>query len=141
MDFPDSREFTQRVLQIVKVQAHQIIPDYVARTANFTMHEQVGGDMLLGLSAEVLRDHIVDETQTVTLETPATWWQHFKADHRDRLGFRWLIKRFPIRWETWTKYVTFERYYDYPDAAISLPEEFGQFIVSETIHQSDWNKR
>ena len=142
MDFPTEREYTQRVLRIVKVGTSQIIPGHVARTAEFTVTEQMGGDMLLGLSAEVMRDHIVNETQTVTLETPATWWQHFKSDHRDRFGFRWLIKKFPIRWETWTKTVTFDRYYDYPDAAISLPEDqFGKFIVYETSIQSDWNRR
>jgi hypothetical protein len=102
----------------------------------------MGGDMLLGLTAEVLRDHIVNEIQTVTLEVPASWWQHFKSDHRNRFGFRWFVKRFPILLETWTKDVTFDRYYDYPDATIQLPEEnFGKFIVSETVTQRDWNRR
>lgn len=143
MVFPyrSDQEFTQRVLQIAKVGAGQIIPAYVARTAEFTMQEQMGSDMLLSLSAEVLRDHIVDEVQTVTLEVPATWWQHFKADHRDRFGFRWLLRWRPIRWDTWTKEVRFDRYYDYPDAGIALPEDhFGKFIVNEQITQTDWNR-
>jgi hypothetical protein len=136
------REFTQRILRIVRVGANQIIPAHVASTANFTVQEQMGGDMLLGLTAEVLRDHIVNEIQTVTLEVPASWWQHFKSDHRNRFGFRWFVKRFPILLETWTKDVTFDRYYDYPDATIQLPEEnFGKFIVSETVTQRDWNRR
>jgi hypothetical protein len=84
----------------------------------------------------------VNEIQTVTLEVPASWWQHFKSDHRNRFGFRWFVKRFPILLETWTKDVTFDRYYDYPDATIQLPEEnFGKFIVSETVTQRDWNRR
>jgi hypothetical protein len=143
-EFPimSDREFTQRILRIVRIGARQIIPAHVANTANFSVQEQIGSDMLLGLTAEVLRDHIVNEIQTVTLEVPATWWQHFKADHRDRFGFRRFIKRFPIRRETWTKNITFDRYYDYPDASIALPEDqFGKFIVYETVNQTDWNKR
>jgi hypothetical protein len=138
---PDE-EFTQRILRIVRVGARQIIPAHVASTANFTVQEQIGGDRLLGLTAEVLRDHIVHEVQTVTLEVPATWWQHFKAEHSNGFVIRRFIKRFPIRWETWTKNVTFDRYYDYPDASIQLPEDhFGKFIVHETVNQGDWNKR
>lgn len=144
MTFPamSDREFTERILHIVRVGARQIIPEHVARTASFSVQEQMGRDMILGLSAEVLRDHIVNEVQTVTLEVPASWWQHFKADHRDRFGFRWFVKRFPILWETWNKEVRFDRYYDYPDAAISLPEDkFGKYIVYETSTQTDWNQR
>ena len=142
MEFPISneREFTQRVLQLAKVHANQIIPGHVARTAIFTV-EQIAGDMVLGLSAEVLRDHIVNEIQTVEIEFPASWWQNFKASRRDKFGWRWFIRRFPIHWETWTKDVRFDRYYDYPDASIQLPEDrFGKFIVYELVKQTDWNK-
>lgn len=144
MTFPamSDSEFTQRILRIVRVGASQVIPEHVARTASFSVQEHMGRDMILGLSAEVLRDHIVDEVQTVTLEVPASWWQHFKADHRDRFGFRWFVKRFPILLETWNKEVRFDRYYNYPDARISLPEDnFGKFIVYETSTQTDWNQQ
>jgi hypothetical protein len=139
--YPDmtDEEFTRRILHIVRVGTSQVIPSYVARTASFTTQEHMGSNMLLGLTANVLRDHIVHEVQTVTLEVPATWWQHFKAEHSNGFIIRRFTKRFPIRWETWTRDVTFDRYYDYPDASIQLPEDqFGRFVVYENSTQTDW---
>lgn len=42
-------------------------------------------------------DHITQEDE-VEFKWPDGWWQAFKAAAFDRRGFRWILKRWPIRY-------------------------------------------
>lgn len=135
-------EFTQRIVSRVKLGVNRVIPQYVAQSAGFDIQEQVGTEMYLTLMAEVLRDHVVSETQEAELHVAASWWQHFKLTYQGTWWMRRFARRYPVEYLTMVSTVHFDRYYDYPDARIALPKgKFGDFVCIETVTKSDWNKR
>jgi hypothetical protein len=143
MEFPPmtDQEYTQRILTRVKVANRQVIPEYVRRTSTFSQQEQIGSDMVLELTAEVLRDHVLSDYQDAEFDVPASWWQHLKQTVENVRLLRRFVKRYPVVYVTWTQRIHFDRYYDYPDARIALPEDrFGKFIVHEVTGASDWNR-
>jgi hypothetical protein len=143
MMFPidENVEFTRRILHRVKMQSRTVIPPHIAQTANFEMVSREGEIMLLTLTAEVLRDHVVSETKRAELNIPSSWWQAFKQTYQNDWWLRRFVKRYPVVFTTMICSVHFDRYYNYPEAAIALPEDkFGKFIIYETTSVSDWGR-
>lgn len=50
--------------------------------------------MMLRLEKRILTQTLEDDTHTIRLAVPATWWDHWKQDH----GRKWLGPLFMRRW-------------------------------------------
>jgi hypothetical protein len=99
-------------------------------------------DLLVArLTAWVLMDHICERRQTVTLETPASWWQHFKRDALPKRITRsnWFRKHIPVILTETSKTITFSEDRMYADYC-ELPERFGQPVIVETVTKTSWEK-
>lgn len=130
-------ERVQRVLNQQRVSMMHILPgDFVRDTASFECMKEVYTDMIMTrLTAFVLTEQLVDERQLVDMAVPATWWQHFKRDNMPR----WFTSRCPVRYEIFTKDVTFNVKATYPSSNYALPEDkFGKPVIFEEFHQTPW---
>ena len=138
--FPDSAAIKRKVLQRERVGAYRMISRYVLDNAEYELIDHLAHGLMVQLVSEVLTERIAPEKHVVSFEVPKTWWQHFKHDHRDRFGFRWLIKRWPIVYDHWRKTVEFDAKKLYPNA--DIPRQvtpLGRPIMFETIGESDWS--
>jgi hypothetical protein len=137
----------QHVLEKLKVVSQiavsrSVLPAFVRDNARFEVGEAnpVLDQLIFRLRSAVLADKLVSERQAVTLDIPASWWQHFKRDswlgrHRPQ----WMRRRWPVRFTTMRQEVLFERYRTYPDASIALPSErFGAPVIYETYTPMGW---
>lgn len=94
------------------------------------------GRLWVRLQADVLTDHLppeqVTESTSVTFQAPASWWQHFKAQHGSARWLSWLVRRRPVRYETEQKTVTvvvdLNRFRVFPQADVPYPAEFGDQV-------------
>lgn len=68
-------------------------------------------DMIVRLRAWVLKyklpGHTVNKRLTVHWEVPATWWDHFKADHADSWWLGWLVRWRPAQMQQRCRSVRF----------------------------------
>lgn len=94
---------------------------YTAGRIKLTV-EKTAWDMVLELRSSVLGAQVLSDTQTFSIEYPASWWQHLKQDHAPA----WFKKRWPVRFSSRSAQVNFSRYDTYPLADVPLPpNEFG----------------
>ncbi len=121
--------------------ARSELPNFVRDRAKLdVIADPLTDHLIFSLKSLVLAEKLVQEQQTVTLDIPASWWQHFKRDswlgrHRPQ----WMRKRWPVRFTTMRQTVRFERYRNYPDASIPLPpERFGRPVMYETCTPMGW---
>lgn len=129
-------------------------------------YEQVISALLQTLSAEVLRERVVEKTHSASVTAtatatatakaastrPMTWWDHWKWE----CAPYWFRKKWPPRFHsdivtsTVTNHarstevvsVTFEQYASFPLASIRTPEKVrGPILVrTETLDLTDWPK-
>lgn len=94
-------------------------------------------DMLcMRLTASILTDTQVSETQEVELAVPATWWQHLK---RDNWLARKVWRRRRVRMHIMKQRVTFERIRGYPQADVVVPrEKFGIPVIYDKVTEGGW---
>jgi hypothetical protein len=69
---------------------------------------ELGKRMVLRLTRRIATENL----DTIELPVPASWWQHFKAEHFPR----WMKRKFPVKYNYHQWSVT--AYYD----KISIPE-------------------
>lgn len=128
---PDPYEVA--VLQALRVGLrHTVAGEFVQDATRFEAHwDYLAHHMLVSIETKVLAEALPPETVTrserLDVETPATWWQHFKADH-PRIAARLRLR--PVRMTTVSATahmsVSLQRYWAYPDAK-RLPEaRFGR---------------
>jgi hypothetical protein len=147
LEMPISSE--QHVLEKLKVVSQlaverSVLPRFVRDNAKLEVRDAdpFTDRLIFQLRSMVLADKLVEERQTVTLDIPASWWQHFKRDswlgrHRPQ----WMRKRWPVRFTTMRQTVQFQRYRNYPDASIPLPpERFGAPVIYETFTPLGWDR-
>lgn len=95
----------------------ELIPDHAGRAMVAELHAAVW--------AEALPPERIDRRVTVTFDVPASWWQHFKHDHRSRWWLRRLVAARPVRRVTHKRTATFSvdlrRYRTYPAAPFYEP--------------------
>lgn len=134
-------QLRQVILQKVKVGSRQKLPAYVAATADLDVYLEPLAQMLIAsLRAYVLAEHLVNQEHEVSLEVPASWWDHFKRDSRlwARLPGR-LRDRRPVRYTRMKRTVTFNRYHAYPEASILPSGRFGAPVVWEAWEPGAWD--
>ena len=49
-------------------------------------------DLVMMVKTWILDGHKVDRLESIEIEFPATWWDHWKLEH----GPKWLVKRWPV---------------------------------------------
>lgn len=131
------REYRTHVLRSRQVAVHAVLPgDFVRDSLAFEAHRNnLFDDMLMRLSAHVLSDQLVSADEEVTLDVPASWWQHLKLSHAPE----WFKRRWPVVCATWRKDMHFERHRTYPEADVVLPrEKYGHPVYVEAAHYGPW---
>lgn len=118
----------------------QQVGSTMVTSARYDVTPDMFTDMLCHrLTAFVLSERVVRETHTLTIDVPATWFQHLKAARmRD-----WILRRWPVRYTTVKREVTFDKRLNYPAASIALPA-LGAPVVYETIENrgsTSWPRR
>jgi len=83
-------------------------------------------------------EHLEDSRHAFTISYPATWWQAFKLKYFPT----WARERWPIRYETKTHSVHFERKQVYPRFAKYFPDaaKGGREIIIKHVYDSDEDK-
>ena len=67
-------------------------------------------DLLYSLHTLIPAENLKEETHTVTVEYPETWWQSFKEQYFPA----WIKKKYPVRYKKKSETVTFTAYNLYP---------------------------
>ena len=75
-------------------------------------------DLLYSLHSLIPAENLKEETHTVSVEYPETWWHAFKEQYFPA----WLKKRYPIKYKTKSETVTFTAYNLYPKFPEIMPE-------------------
>lgn len=129
-----------RILHWQRVADQEMVSPSAIERANFTIDDLHLRDLLAArLTAWVLTDHLCERRQTVTLEVPASWWQHFKRDALPKriTKSQWFRKHIPVRLREMQQTVIFSEDRMYADYC-ELPERFGQPVIVETVTRTSW---
>ena len=128
----------QLILHMRRVGTRRAVPRYVAQSAEFKAFwaENELESMIMELSSYVLADQKVSRRQTVTLEYPASWWQHFKRDQMPRR----FIRRWPVRMQKYSREIILDADVTYPDADMLPPERFGRPVIVERMTSTPWER-
>ena len=136
----DGPEITRRVLEREQIGTYRTISRYVLTNAKFKVVEDEAVGMMVELVSEVLTERIAKETHDVSIDVPATWWQHFKLSYMNNRFMRRFIRRYPVKLRAWSKTVFFDAKRLYPNA--DIPKQvtpLGRPIMFETISETDWS--
>ena len=128
--------------------AIQSLDDRVGQMARDSLRYDEREDYQLGalakrLSVDILTRKLVDQIYEDErfYSYPSSWWQHFKRDYMPE----WFKKRYPVHEDQHrvTLKVQFERYANYPESDIVLPDRFGQMYLYENVRditkEPRWN--
>lgn len=100
-------EDNQLILSWHKLGAQTLLSREMVEDARFDVRETLTGDLLMQLQAYVLGEKLPENTVTATgsvsVEYPASWWQHFKHTYRAHWWIRALARRRPPRMQTKTE--------------------------------------
>lgn len=131
---------TQRVLHWTRVASQELISkSLMERSYVDVVPGLVADHLAVNLTSYVLTDHVLDRTQWVTREVPASWWELFKMEVLDAHRVtRWFVRRYPPKMKTWKKSVTFNEDRNYVNLRNLPVERFGYPIVYEHIDIGDW---
>jgi hypothetical protein len=118
-------------LVCLKVGRTRVIPSSLRETARFDLVERERDSMIVEMTAYVTAHRLARETQTVTFEVPASWWQHWKQDAAPE----WLRRRWPVRTRRLSRTVRFETFRAYPDAQVPHAEILRDGFIWEMATQ------
>lgn len=110
--------------------------------------DMIYNDLLYRLEASVLAEKLppekVERSKVVTLDFPASSWQHFKQEHSESWWLGWLVRRRPIRYQaleqTATLTVDLERYRTFPQCNYVFPKGLGPYVNVAVTHDH-WSLR
>ena len=103
--------------------------------------DQLSGEMVYRLRAHVLAEKLppveVSDQKSVTFESPASPFQHWKQKHARTWWLAWFVGRWPVRQEATTKTVrmtvNLTKYRSYPEANYAIPDGFGAPVLIHTL--------
>lgn len=123
-------ECIQHTLDILVSEKRFTLSGYALRSLTVDRLEDYIHDVLLySLHTLIPAENLKEETHTVTINYPATWWQMCKEQYFSE----WLKKRYPIRYNTKSETVTFTAYNLYPKFPDVVPEKCGNAV--QTIYK------
>jgi hypothetical protein len=125
---PDREQLLLTQLAVKVSRAMPQLGSFTSEKAHLEAVKNEAFGMMLELRSAVLGAQILSDTQAVSIEYPATWWQHLKQDHAPA----WFTRRWPVRMTRRVAEVNFTRYDTYPMADVPLPpDDFGYPVVIE----------
>lgn len=136
--------FETVLLERLRVGVQQAVSGELAHSVEVEAYaDHITNSMIYQLTAHVLAERLPTETdrQAIPLsyDVPATWWQHWKADH-PRAAKRLRLK--PVRMETHTRTVhtavDISRYWTYPEAK-RLHTDFGGPYRAMVVQPFRWD--
>lgn len=114
----------------------QVMGRFMHETLMLTTEDDPITNLLTAkLSAYVLTREVHRGTDAHLFRTPATWWQHLKADHFPQ----WYKRRWPVRYTDTEVKFDYRLVHAYPQADIAVPPSFGkstrlvEVLVSENV--------
>lgn len=135
----------QVVLEKLRLGLQQRVGAHVLESARpeFII-DRLSGDMICRLRADVLAEKLppvqVSGQESVTFESPATPFQHWKQKHAEAWWLVWFVRRWPVREDVTTKTVRMTvdltKYRSYPQANYILPDDFGAPVLVHTLSTS-----
>lgn len=140
-DVPGFVSYTQHRLRLEKVGVqHQFPGEMLTDLMRCDMsRDYLYNSVVMRLVTYVLSDTIVNEREEVTVDVPASWWQHLKRDCFKGRLLGWYLRRRPVKVKTLKNLVSFERSRLYPQADIQLPrDQYGMPQYREVIVQGGW---
>lgn len=146
MNTDDPAPFAQAesiILEKLRFAAAARLSPYVAHNLDVEFINSFAEHLVIRLSSAVLAKQIPPvvamDYREVEWFVPASWWQHWKADHEDAWYARAFVRRWPVRRLRYSKEfqlkVNLDGYWIWPDAAV-LPPEFGTAVPVHMVHQT-----
>jgi hypothetical protein len=136
------------VLERMKMGVRQEVGAHVAESLHLEQWvEPMTRNMVVRLTADILAEKLpperVERSKTVTLDFPASSWQHFKQEHSESWWLRWLVRRRPVRVQaleqTVTLVVDLEKYRTFPQCNYVFPQDLGPYVnVAVTRDRLEW---
>jgi len=123
-------ELQARTLERIRFAARvPLSPEVAADIDVEVLADAATGMLMVGLTGFLLAEKLGHGEDVASARVPATWWDHWKADHAEAINrpwFRyWIWRLEPARYRTltvegaWTDYATFPRArYRLPDARL-----------------------
>ena len=105
---------------VIKYLSKDIVDSLILETSEETS-DFLSKQLVLSLKGFILgEENKVNITKGVYFNTPLNWWEMFKEQYFSK----WLIKKFPIKFRTETKYITLniKERFTYPKLPIEVPE-------------------
>jgi hypothetical protein len=94
-------------------------------------------NLVIRLSAAVWSEVVQDETVYLTIETPATCWQHFKQQYFPK----WALKKWPVITEKKTQSYDFKTIALFPEFRYNSPNrDMGRYIFRTMVEKNDEGK-
>lgn len=122
-------------LEKMKFYAQQYVQEHLAVDAGLEIvTEHALNALCYRLTAEIFADKLPPEkitrTTNMSVEVPATWWQHWKEDHKDKWYGRWIYERYGVDTRTiveeYELTVDLKRWQTYPEAKIPVDYGYGR---------------
>lgn len=134
-------EREQRTLYWQKAVAQEMVSNSVLERAEFdVISDLVLPALTAQLTTYVLTDHVLSRTQWATHDVPASWWQMLKRDVLSNHTFtRWVVNKWPVRYDHYTQPVTFNEDRNYVDSRVLPERQFGRPVIVETINFGEWH--
>jgi len=108
-------ELERVVLERLQVAAQTAVTGEVLRDAAVDVRADLADRLIVSLRSHVLAEHLASHTETATVQVPATWWDHWKADHHE-LAHWWsrhvrplapprrLTHTLTVHWDDWATF-------------------------------------
>lgn len=139
-------ELNRVVLEPMRLSDAKRLPRaaYVQRNAEVSLSDDVEG-LLLRIDSHVLAHRYATGTErhliaTDTFSSPASPWQHFKANHEHSWWLGWLVRRRPpvmtTQYRRYEATVTIGRHVTFPECGYQFPDVFGRPVVVDTVDVS-----
>lgn len=113
----DTVEFTQVVLEKIRVHCRRDFSELFASTMSFDKVTQIAADeVYFELRGFIYGEKVHLETQEVVFYEPLSWWQHFKKDCFPK----WLLSKFPIKEIKKSMFVRMKQIEAYPKLEMTL---------------------
>jgi hypothetical protein len=159
MDLQPVSPLDRVVLDRLKVSVCQHISPSIAETVEIrTWTERLTEDLVYELRAHVLAQRLpteqvtesttIEGSETVTWTIPATWWDHWKADHAESWWAGWFVRLRPPRTAEHSKTmgysrdvtltVDLRRYRTFPEADYVPPAALGRPVMVALADPPRW---
>ena len=117
-NLPEIREFT---LEFLQMHSQCTLSDAVLASARIDTARQLARNLagqLISLLVKMPCERLPDQSDSVEMIYPTSWWQMFK----DRFYPKWLLKWFPVKTESVTLTTKVSLKAVYPELPLIMPD-------------------